>query len=393
MPDCASSTGLPWRDQRARAALSAARERPRQGRRDLGPPAPDHRPATATARREDPVHPHRPSLRSQAHALIAADFFEAATLSGARLYVLAIIEHATRRVRILGATAHPTAAWVTQTARNLAMDIHDAGCQTKYLLRDRDGKYPALFDTILTDTGIAVVLTGVPVPRMNSIMERWIQTCRHELLDRTLIWNQAHLLHALREYERHYNLHRPHRGIANARPLRPLPQPTTDPATIADLRIHRHDRLSGLIHEYEHAARTGRTRFSAPAGMLAQVGAPPGAPQTTAPRRPVCWSCPLRCRFLRRAVTTGVRSRNQTLADQRRLACGRGQIGMHHLANATSTATLMRLLDDRFTMTGAESHCSRLTRRGPTVWVTAAGTAHLRPGLEPTSPDCTAADQ
>jgi transposase InsO family protein len=193
-------------------------------------------------------------LRSQAQAIIAADFFEASTLNGARLYVLAIIEHATRRVRILGATAHPTAAWVTQAARNLAMDIHDAGCQAKYLIRDRDGKYPVLFDAILADTGITVVLSGVRVPRMNSIMERWIQSCRHELLDRTLIWNQAHLLHALREYERHYNRHRPHRGISNARPLYPLPQPITDPATIVRLNIRRRDHLGGLLHEYEHAA-------------------------------------------------------------------------------------------------------------------------------------------
>jgi putative transposase len=171
-----------------------------------------------------------------------------------RQYVLAVIEHATRRVRVLGATPHPTAAWVTQTAHNPAMDLEDAGCRFRYVVRDRDGKYPALFDTILADTGIATVLTGVQMPRMNSIMERWIQTCRHELLDRTLIWNQAHLLHALREYETHYNAHRPHRGIANARPLRPLPQPITEPATITQLRIHRHDRLGGLLHEYQHAA-------------------------------------------------------------------------------------------------------------------------------------------
>ena len=143
------------------------------------------------------------------------------------MYVLAVIEHATRRVRILGATAHPTAAWVTQAARNLVMDLQDAGCRARFLIRDRDGKYPALFDTILADTGIDVVLSGVRMPRMNAIMERWIQTCRHELLDRTLIWNQTHLLHALREYERHYNEHRPHRGISNARPLHPLPEPIT----------------------------------------------------------------------------------------------------------------------------------------------------------------------
>jgi putative transposase len=172
-------------------------------------------------------------LRAQAEAVLAADFFEAVTLTGARMYVLAVIEHATRRVRILGATPHPTAAWVTQAARNLAMDLHDAGCHARFLIRDRDGKYPALFDTILADAGIKVILSGVRVPRMNAIMERWVRTCRRELLDRTLIYNHRHLLHALREYERFYDRHRPHQGIANVRPLNPLlsrsPTPTNSP--------------------------------------------------------------------------------------------------------------------------------------------------------------------
>src|SRR5207248_4406646 len=125
-------------------------------------------------------------LRSQADALLAADFVETITLSDARMYVLAVIEHASRRVRILGATAHPTAAWVAQAARNLVMDLQDAGCRVSYLIHDRDGKYPALFDAVLVDAEITVVLTGVRVPRMNSIMERWVRTCRRELLDRTL---------------------------------------------------------------------------------------------------------------------------------------------------------------------------------------------------------------
>jgi hypothetical protein len=102
-------------------------------------------------------------LRSQAHAIIAADF-ETTTLTGATMYVLTVIEHATRRVRILGVTAYPTASWVTQTARNLVMDIEDAGCQVRYLIRDRDGKYPALFDQVLADAGIGVVLSGVRMP-------------------------------------------------------------------------------------------------------------------------------------------------------------------------------------------------------------------------------------
>jgi len=87
------------------------------------------------------------------------------------VYILAIVEHASRRVRVLGATAHLTAAWVTQTARNLVMDQQDAGCRVKYLIRDRGGKYPALFDTVLADAGIAVVLSGARVPRMNAVMD------------------------------------------------------------------------------------------------------------------------------------------------------------------------------------------------------------------------------
>ena len=78
--------------------------------------------------------------------------------------------------------------------------------------------------------------------------------CRRKRLDRTLIYNQRHLPRALREYEPFYNPHRPHQGIANARPRKPLPQPITDPDQLTRLDIHRRDRLGGVLHEYEHAA-------------------------------------------------------------------------------------------------------------------------------------------
>jgi putative transposase len=89
---------------------------------------------------------------------------------------------------------------------------------------------------------------------MNGVMERWVQTCRRELPDRTLIWNQRHLLHALREFEQFYNAHRPHQGIGNARPLRALPAPIPEPDGATGLRVHRSDRLGGIRHEYWHAA-------------------------------------------------------------------------------------------------------------------------------------------
>jgi transposase InsO family protein len=122
------------------------------------------------------------------------------------------------------------------------------------MLAHRDGKFPQLFDDVLKDAGIEAVLSGVRMPRMNSIMEGWVRTCRREMLDRTLIWNQRHLQHALREFETFYNEHRPHQGLANARPLRSLPAPIDDPDRIAHLHIRRRARLGGTLHGYQHAA-------------------------------------------------------------------------------------------------------------------------------------------
>ena len=92
-------------------------------------------------------------LRSQADALLACDFLETVTLSGTRMYLLAVFEHASRRIRILGATEHPTAGWVTRAAKNLVMDLEDTGCRARFLIRDRDGKFPELVDAVLADAG------------------------------------------------------------------------------------------------------------------------------------------------------------------------------------------------------------------------------------------------
>ncbi|REH18136.1 integrase-like protein [Kutzneria buriramensis] len=208
----------------------------------------------------DPA-PHRATttwaafLRSQADAILAMDFIETITLTGQRQYILAAIHHSGRRVRILGTTAHPTHTWVTQAVRNLIMDLEDAGraARLRFLVRDRDAKYPALIGEILSAAGIATVLTGVRMPRMNAITERWVKALRTELLDRALIWNQTHLRHALREYERHYNQHRTHRSLAAAAPLRARPQ-SLEHDRIERLTVRRRDRLGGVLHAYRHAA-------------------------------------------------------------------------------------------------------------------------------------------
>jgi putative transposase len=87
-------------------------------------------------------------LRSQAQGILALDFFTAGLLNGTKVYVLAVIEHGTRRIRILAATGHPVQSWVVQQARNLLMDLEDAGTRAKFVLHDRDASFTATFDSV-----------------------------------------------------------------------------------------------------------------------------------------------------------------------------------------------------------------------------------------------------
>jgi putative transposase len=189
-------------------------------------------------------------LRSQAEAILACDFFTADLLDGTQAYVLTVIEHASRRIRILGVTLHPTGEWTVQQARNLIMDLGGQPHRVKYMIRDRGSNFTAAFDAVLADAGIRTVLCNVQTPRMNAIIERWIGGCRRELLDRTLVWNQAHLRRILRQYETHHNQHRPHRSLNSAAPLKPLPEPVD----LGRYRVRRQTRTGCLINEYSLVA-------------------------------------------------------------------------------------------------------------------------------------------
>jgi putative transposase len=189
-------------------------------------------------------------LRSQAEAILACDFFTADLPGGTQAYVLAVMEHATRRIRILGVTLYPTGAWTAQQARNLLMDLSEQTQRVKFMIRDRGSNFTAAFDAVLAGAGIRTVLCSVRTPRMNAIAERWIGGCRRELLDRTLVWNQHHLRRILRDYEIHHNQHRPHRSLHGAAPLKPLPEPVD----LDQYRVRRHTRVGGLINEYRLVA-------------------------------------------------------------------------------------------------------------------------------------------
>jgi putative transposase len=105
-------------------------------------------------------------LRSQAQGILALDFFTADLLNGAKIYVLAVIEHGSRRVRVLGATEHPVQAWVVQQARNLLMDLEDTGTRVKFVLHDRDASFTAAFDAVFQASGVRIVRSAVQAPRM-----------------------------------------------------------------------------------------------------------------------------------------------------------------------------------------------------------------------------------
>jgi transposase InsO family protein len=189
----------------------------------------------------------REFVRAQASGLLAADFFHIDTVVLTRLYAFTVMEVGTRTVHILGVTAHPTAAWATQLARNLLADLGERAHSFRYLLRDRDSRYTQAFDAVFTADGIDILKTAPQAPKMNAHAERFIRSVRAECTDRMLIYNEQHARHVLAEYAKHHNSGRPHRALD-------LRAPADDPDVIPfpAPRIHRHDLLGGLIHEYRN---------------------------------------------------------------------------------------------------------------------------------------------
>ncbi|MET8354328.1 integrase core domain-containing protein [Micromonospora sp. NPDC005206] len=191
----------------------------------------------------------RQFLGAQAQGVLAVDFFTVDTVLLRRLYVLFAVEVGSRWVHVLG-TAHPVEEWVVQQARNLLMDLGERDDRLRFLLRDRDTKFSAVFDAVFAAAGIDVLTTPARAPRANAYAERWVGTVRRELLDRVLLFGRRHLESVVAEFVDHDNSHRPHRSLAQAPPLGPA-QP---PVAIAGRRVLRRDRLGGMVGEYSQAA-------------------------------------------------------------------------------------------------------------------------------------------
>ena len=201
------------------------------------------------ARRRRPAPPDaatswRAFLRAQAQGLLACDLFHLDTISLKRLYVLSVMEVATRHVHIPGVTDPPDRFWTAQQARNLLMDLDERIGSFRFLIRDRDAKFPTAFDQIFASAGVTIVKTPPRIPRANSNAERYVRTLRRECLDHLLIHGERRL-RVLTEYAQHYNDHRPHQAQEQRPPLH-------EPGEVIDLttRIKRRPTAQGLINEY-----------------------------------------------------------------------------------------------------------------------------------------------
>ncbi len=117
----------------------------------------------------------------------------------------------------------------------------------RFLLHDRDAKFPDSFDTVFASEGMEVILTPYRAPNANAYAERWVRSVREECLDQVLIVNERHLDHVLTEYSHYYNQARPHQGIEQQIPKSPNHQPGHGP-------VQRRDLLGGLLHDYYREA-------------------------------------------------------------------------------------------------------------------------------------------
>ena len=165
---------------------------------------------------------------------MALDFFTVDTAWLRTFYVLFAIEVGSRRVFILGVTAKPDSAGMTQQARNWA--VGERLGPIRFVVHDRDAKFSGPFDEVFRPEGAKIIKTPIRAPRANAFAERWAPSARTECLDWTLVYGRRHLERVLRTYTAHYNARRPHRGLdlktPDPRPDPPRPLLTTDRAKI-----------------------------------------------------------------------------------------------------------------------------------------------------------------
>jgi transposase InsO family protein len=206
------------------------------------PPAPERK--TTTTWKE--------FIRTHMDVLVATDFFTAEvwTLGGlVTYYVLFFIHLGSRKVQVAGVTPHPNEAWMMQVARNVTMEEWGLLSPGQYLIHDRDTKFCAAFQHIIDAAGVERVVLPPRSPNLNAYAERWVRSIKEECLSRLILFGEAALRHALKEYVTHYHHERNHQGKGNV-----LLFPAVSQDTERAGPIRYRERHGGLFKYYEREA-------------------------------------------------------------------------------------------------------------------------------------------
>jgi transposase InsO family protein len=184
-------------------------------------------------------------LRNHLEVIAAMDFFTVPTVTFGVLYCFFIIAHDRRRILHINVTRNPTSAWVMQQLR----DAFPYQAAPKYLIFDRDAKFNPEVVAEVRTMGSKPVRTSFKSPWQNGVAERWVGSCRRDLLDHVIALDERHLKRLLAEYIRYYHEDRTHLGLRKETPHRRTAQRPRGPE-----RVVSRSRLGGLHHRYDLVA-------------------------------------------------------------------------------------------------------------------------------------------
>ena len=164
-------------------------------------------------------------------------------------YLLFAMRLATRQVCFLGCTPNPDGPWMTQMARNLT-DAFDGFLRTpvRYVLMDRDTKFTAAFQAILTAADVKPVSLPTKSPNCNAHLERFFRSLKDEALSRIIFFSETALRETVNEFVIHYHGERPHQGM-NHQILFPGPEANQQKGEVVC-----RERLGGVLKYYHRQA-------------------------------------------------------------------------------------------------------------------------------------------
>jgi putative transposase len=182
-------------------------------------------------------------LRNHREAITGMDFFTVPTLTFRVLYCFFVIEHGRRKILHVNVTEHPTGSWIAQQLR----EAFPESCPYRYAILDGDAKFGEEVTDLLTASGIKPTRISPASPWQNGVAERWIGSCRRELLDHLIVVNQAHLRRLIRDYVVYYHADRIHDSLKKDAPtMRPVSSKPNPSAPLVSF-----PRVGGLHHRYD----------------------------------------------------------------------------------------------------------------------------------------------